>query len=97
MKTTLKLSTLLVALASLFTFSSCLNNDDNSNYATYRSYVTIAGDDTYGYTFYADFGSILKPKTERNWKPDKFTTSLYVLTIPPIFPSRLTKPSCQEK
>lgn len=63
MKTTLKLSTLLVALASVFTFSSCLNNDDNSNYATYRSYVTIAGDDTYGYTFYADFGSILKPTT----------------------------------
>lgn len=63
MKTTLKLSTLLVALASAFTFSSCLNGDDNSSYATYRSYVTITGDDAFGYTFYADFGSILRPSS----------------------------------
>lgn len=63
MKTTLKLSTLFVALVSVFTFSSCLDNDDNSNYATYRSYVTITGNDMLGYTFYADFGSKLIPTT----------------------------------
>lgn len=63
MKTALKLSTLLVALVSAFTFSSCLNSDDNSNYPTYRSYVTITGDKYLGYTFYADFGSILVPSS----------------------------------
>lgn len=61
MKTTLKLSTFFVALASVFTFSSCLNDDDNSSYANYRAYVTIAGDEALGYTFYTDFGSTLKP------------------------------------
>lgn len=61
MKTTLKLSTLLVALASVFTFSSCLDGDDGSSYATYSSYVTITGDNAFGYTFYADFGSVLRP------------------------------------
>ena len=54
MKTTLKLSTLLVAIASAFTFSSCLNNDDDSTYPTYSSYVTITGDQFIGYTFYSD-------------------------------------------
>lgn len=63
MKTTLKLSTLLVALASVFTFSSCLNDDNNSSYANYYSYVTITGDDAFGYTFHADFGSTLRPTT----------------------------------
>lgn len=61
MKTTLKLSTLLVALASVFTFSSCLNSSDESGYASYSSYVTITGDDVFGYTFHTDFGAILKP------------------------------------
>ena len=61
MKTTLKLSTFLVALASVFTFSSCLNSSDDSSYPTYSSYVTIAGDDVFGYTFHTDFGATLKP------------------------------------
>ena len=61
MKTTLKLSTLLVAIASAFTFSSCLNNGDDSSFPTYSSYVTITGDQLMGYTFYSDFGSILRP------------------------------------
>lgn len=61
MKTTLKLSTLLVALASVFTFSSCLDSGDSTDSATYHSYVTITGDDAFGYTFYADFGSTLRP------------------------------------
>ncbi len=61
MKTTLKLSTLIVAIASVFTFSSCLNSGESSTYPTYSSYVTIAGDQLMGYTFYSDFGSILRP------------------------------------
>ena len=61
MKTTLKLSTLIVAIASAFTFSSCLNNGETSSYPTYSSYVTITGDQFMGYTFYSDFGSILRP------------------------------------
>lgn len=63
MKTTLKLSTFLVALASVFTFSSCLDDEGSSNYATYYSYVTITGDEAFGYTFHADFGSTLRPTT----------------------------------
>ncbi len=61
MKTTLKISTLLVALASVFTFTSCMNSDSDSSYPTYASYVTISGDDIFGYTFHADFGPTLKP------------------------------------
>ena len=61
MKTTLKLSTLLVALASVFTFTSCMNSSDESGYPTYSSYVTITGDDVFGYTFHSDFGATLKP------------------------------------
>jgi hypothetical protein len=61
MKTTLKFSTLLVALASVFTFSSCLNSDDSSNYPAYASYVTITGDQFLGYTFHSDFGCTLRP------------------------------------
>ena len=61
MKTTLKFSTLLVALASVFTFSSCLNSDDSSNYPAYASYVTISGDQFMGYTFHSDFGCTLRP------------------------------------
>ena len=61
MKTTLKLSTLLIALASIFTFSSCLNNSDDATGPAYYSYVTISGDKAFGYTFYADNGSILIP------------------------------------
>lgn len=58
---TLKISTLLVALASVFTFSSCLNSNDDSSMPSYTSYVTIAGDATFGYIFYADNGAILRP------------------------------------
>ena len=61
MKTTLKFSTLLVALASVFTFSSCLNSDDSSNYPAYASYVTITGDQFLGYTLHSDFGCTLRP------------------------------------
>lgn len=61
MKTTLKLSTLLIALASIFTFSSCLNSSDDATGPAYYSYVTISGDKAFGYTFYADNGSILIP------------------------------------
>ena len=58
MKTTLRLSTFIVALVSVFTFSSCLNDsNDSSSSANYYSTVTITGDDVFGYTFYADFGS----------------------------------------
>lgn len=61
MKTTFKFSTLLVALVSVFTFSSCLNSDDSSSYPAYASYVTITGDQFMGYTFYSDYGCILRP------------------------------------
>lgn len=61
MKTTLKLYTLLIALASVFTFSSCLDSSDDSNVPAYYAYVTITGDSTVGYTFYSDNGSILVP------------------------------------
>lgn len=61
---TFKFSTLLVALASVFAFSSCLDDSDNSASATYSTYVTIAGDAFFGYTFYADNGSILKPTSQ---------------------------------
>ena len=61
MKTTLKLSTFIIAIASVFTFSSCLNNNNETTYPTYTSYVTITGDQFMGYTFYSDFGSILRP------------------------------------
>lgn len=61
MKTTLKLSTLLIALVSVFTFSSCLNDSDDTNNPAYYSYVTVTGDSAFGYTFYADNGSILMP------------------------------------
>ena len=62
MKTTSKLSTFLVALVSLFSFSSCFNDNDSSgSSANYYSAVTITGDDMFGYTFYADFGATLIP------------------------------------
>ena len=61
---TLKISTLLVALASVFTFSSCLNdNGGGSSLPSYSSYVTITGDAVFGYTFHSDFGCRLKPTT----------------------------------
>ena len=63
MKATLKLSTFLVALTSIFTFSSCLDSNDSNGYATYSSYVTISGDIAFGYTFHSDFGAILRPTT----------------------------------
>ena len=62
MKTTLKISTLFVAFASVFTFSSCLDsNDGGSTYPAYASYVTITGDQFMGYTFHSDFGCVLRP------------------------------------
>ena len=61
MKTTLKLSTLIVAIASVFTFSSCLNSNNDSTYPAYASYVTITGDQFLGYTFHSDFGCTLRP------------------------------------
>ena len=62
MKTTLKISTLLVTFASVFTFSSCLDsNDGGSTYPAYASYVTITGDQFMDYTFHSDFGCTLRP------------------------------------
>ena len=61
MKTTLKFSTLLVALASVFTFSSCLNSNNDSTYPAYALHVTITGDQFLGYTFHSDFGCTLRP------------------------------------
>lgn len=61
MKTTLKLKTLLLVLASVFAFSSCLDDSDDSSGPAYFSYVTIAGDQAFGYKFYADNGAILIP------------------------------------
>lgn len=59
----LSLFSFLIALVSAFTFSSCLDNKDSSNFPMYSMYVTITGDDLFGYTFYADNGSILIPTT----------------------------------
>ena len=62
MKTTLRLSTFIVALVSVFTFSSCLNDDNGSSSgAMYHLPVTIYGNNDYGYTFYADCDSKLIP------------------------------------
>lgn len=58
---TLKLSALLIALASVFTFSSCLDDSDSSSLPSYSSYVTITGDAFFGYVFHSDFGCTLKP------------------------------------
>lgn len=58
---TLKFSTLLVALASVFTFSSCMDNDNNDYGNRFYSYVTITGDSSFGYTFHSDYGCTLKP------------------------------------
>jgi hypothetical protein len=56
MKTTLRLSTFIVALVSVFTFSSCLNDDNASSNGAMNYYpVTIYGNNDFGYTFYADF------------------------------------------
>lgn len=57
----LKISALLAALAAVFTFSSCLNDDDTNDVPRFTSYVTITGDATFGYTFHSDFGCTLKP------------------------------------
>lgn len=58
---TLKLSTLLVALASVFTFSSCMDSDNESYGNVFLEYVTITGDSSRGYTFHDDAGCTLKP------------------------------------
>ena len=58
---TLKFSTLLATLACALTFSSCLNNDSDDYGNNFRSYVTITGDEMFGYTFHSDFGCTLKP------------------------------------
>ena len=60
---TLKFSTLLVALATTLSFSSCLDEGNDIDYPNYSSYVTITGDATFGYTFYSDGGYTLKPTT----------------------------------
>ena len=57
----LKISTFLAALAAVFTFSSCLGDDNTSDAPRFTSYVTITGDATFGYTFHSDFGCTLKP------------------------------------
>ena len=57
----LKISTFLAALAAAFTFSSCLDDGNSDTAPRFTSYVTIAGDATFGYTFHSDFGCTLKP------------------------------------
>ena len=57
----LKISTFLAALAASFTFSSCLDDGNSDTAPRFTSYVTIAGDATFGYTFHSDFGCTLKP------------------------------------
>lgn len=61
---TFKFSALLIALASVFTFSSCLDDNEGTSLPTYSSYVTIAGDALLGYTFYSDFGCVLRPTSQ---------------------------------
>lgn len=58
---TLKFSTLLVALASVFTFSSCMDSDSDDYGNRFRSYVTITGGSGFGYTFHDDVGCTLRP------------------------------------
>lgn len=58
---TLKISTFLAALAAAFTFSSCLDDGNSETAPRFTSYVTIAGDATFGYTFHSDFGCTLRP------------------------------------
>ncbi len=60
---TLKISTLLVALATALSFSSCLDEGTDTEYPNYSSYVTITGDANFGYTFFSDGGYTLKPTT----------------------------------
>lgn len=58
---TLKFSTLLVALAAVFTFSSCLDDSGDSDMPSFTSYVTITGDAAFGYKFHSDYGCTLIP------------------------------------
>ena len=58
---TLKFKTLLVTFVAAITLSSCLSDNDVTDYPHYSSYVTVGGDGMFGYTFYADFGSKLIP------------------------------------
>ena len=61
---TLKFKTLLLALVSAVTMSSCLNDSEVTDYPTYSSYVTVSGDAFFGYTFHSDFGCTLLPTSE---------------------------------
>ncbi len=61
---TLKFKTLLVTFVAAITLSSCLSDNDVTDYPHYSSYVTVGGDGMFGYTFYADFGATLIPTTE---------------------------------
>ena len=48
----------MAAIASVVTFSSCLNSDDNGNYPMYRSVVTVGPS---AFQLYADNGAVLRP------------------------------------
>lgn len=61
---TLKFPLLLITLVSALTFSSCLDGEDSQYGNIFRSYVTISGNASTGYQFYADNGSLLLPSNE---------------------------------
>lgn len=61
---TLKFKTLLIAIVSAVTFSSCLDDSDTTDYPNYSSYVTVSGDGAFGYTFYSDLGCTLMPTSQ---------------------------------
>ena len=56
-------SAILTLSAGSLNKTITIMQEKNMSQPTYTSYVTIVGDNTSGYTFYADFGSILKPKS----------------------------------
>ena len=54
----IRFTLLMAAIASVVTFSSCLNTDDDSNYPMYRSVVTVGPS---AFQLYSDNGSVLRP------------------------------------
>lgn len=61
---TLKFKTLLIAIVSAVTFSSCLGDSETIDYPYYSSYVTFDPNALFGYTFYSDFGCTLIPTSQ---------------------------------
>jgi len=61
---TLKFKTFFIVLLSAVTFSSCLGESETTDYPSYSSFVTISGDEFFGYTFHSDYGCTLRPTKE---------------------------------